>query len=96
MIERRRLNQPKSVRPFRYSNTGPHRQPGRRALLRALAAEYEFGNSLSKLYVSLLARAVVAQDPRLLRKPTHPNLIKTNALADLERCGVRVMDAAKT
>jgi hypothetical protein len=71
MVERRRANQPKRERQFRYSGTRQHGSPGRRALLRALATEYELGNSLSKLYASLLARAVVAQEPRLLRKLCH-------------------------
>lgn len=68
----------------------PFRLVGRRALLRALADEYTFGDSVSKLYVSLLARAVVKQEPGLLKKPHDPRLCKTTAQMHLERCGVEL------
>ena len=77
-------------KPFLYRDTGPHRQVGRRALLRALAEEYEFGNSIARLYVSLLARAIIAQDPKLLKKPDDPRFLKSGAIINLERCGVRL------
>ena len=67
MVERR-PNQTKSPRrPFRYIDTGPHRSPGRLALLRALAAEYEFGNSVSKLYVRYWPALLWSKMPKLLR-----------------------------
>ena len=62
-------------KPFKY--TGLHRSTGRLALLRALSSEYEFGNSLSKLYVPLLVKALVAQDAKL-----------DNEIYYLEKCGV--------
>ena len=61
-------------RPLIYTPTTSRRQVGRRALLRALSDEYRFGNSVSKLYASLLTQAVIEQDPRLLRVEQDPLL----------------------
>jgi ribosomal protein S30 len=86
----------RACHPFRYTETGPPRSVGRRALLRALASEYEHGNSVSKLYVALLARAVVEQEPRLLRPPADPRFRWTPRIRNFLECGVRVQvpDAA--
>jgi hypothetical protein len=91
MIERRRLK-PKVVRParpFRYRGPFRYREiraGGRRALLRALAAEYKHGNSLSRLYVALLARTMVEQEPKLLAEET---------LQTVLACGVKATDGAR-
>lgn len=80
---RLRLEQNKTPQPCRISrsrsrrNRGP-RLVGRTTLIRALASEYEHGNSASRLYVSLLARAVIEQDPRLLERMPY----------ELECCGI--------
>lgn len=85
-----RIRPRKSHKPFRYVN-GRYRPVSRRRLVRALASEYEFGNSLSKLYVALLTQALIDQDPTLTRKPDDQRLYKTDIVSNLERCGVRVM-----
>lgn len=86
-MERRRpyhptkMKQTRLQKPAVYTGSilGSIRTIGRRALVRALVEEYQFGNSVSKLYVSLLAQAMVAQDPKLMEKMSY----------FLGRCGVR-------
>ena len=53
----------------------------RRVLLQGLAEEHEFGNSLAKCYVSLLARTLVDQEPELMNWPAVEYY--------LQECGVR-------
>lgn len=88
MVERYRPNQ--RERQIRYRARPQSLTPGRRALLRALRAEYLRGNSVSKLYVPLLARAVVEQEPRLLQEPADERLRYSRAMADFLECGVSV------
>ena len=90
MVERLKSRKPFRYREIRYRETTSIRTVGRRSLLNALADEYEFGDSLSKLYVSLLARALVAQDPKLLKAPDDSRRVRSRAAANLERCGVRL------
>jgi hypothetical protein len=80
--ERRRLKQsPKQARkPFVYET----RSYGPLKVLRVLADEYEHGTSLTKLYVSLLAKALADQDPK----------VRTKFPYELERCGVRQTEDA--
>src|SRR5262245_48066147 len=53
-------------KPFRASR-GWANHANRRGLLTFLTTEFTQGNTLSKLYVTLLARTVIAQDPKLVR-----------------------------
>lgn len=57
-----------------------HRHHGRRALLSALQHEYRFGDSISKMYVTLLARNMVKLEPKL----------KDKCVYFLEQCGIKV------
>jgi hypothetical protein len=82
--ERRKQEEPEEP-VFRF--VGPYRRHiGRRTLIHALADEYEFGNSISRLYVSLLVRAVLEQEPQLLRKPN--NAKHPHTQRDITRCGI--------
>ena len=66
MVERRRLavrpaNRPERKRkPFRYRH--PTDPVHRRSLLRRLAEEYTYGDSVCKLYAGLLAHHLVTLD----------------------------------
>jgi hypothetical protein len=85
MVDRYRPKQRKrwpEGKPFKWRTV---RSSGRRALLRALGEEYEFGNSVSKLYVALLARAMLQQEPSLIDEAYFRN-----------RCGLDVLDSGKT
>jgi hypothetical protein len=96
MVERRRLavtpaNRPERKKPFVYTGYRHRRKIGRRALLRALADEFEFGNAVAKMYVTLLVRTILEQQPQLLRK-TDPRYYRTHAQGDAIRCGVRLKE----
>jgi hypothetical protein len=96
MLQRRRYRpastHPAGSRPTASEDSRAPRSIGRRALLRALSEEYEYGDAISKLYVALLAKAVVEQEPRLLRPPSDPRVSRTEVMRNLERCGVRPND----
>jgi hypothetical protein len=69
MVDRYRPKQRKHWpvgKPFKYRTA---RSSDRRTLLRALWEEYKFGNSVSKLYVALLARAILQQESSLTNAP---------------------------
>jgi hypothetical protein len=86
MVERYRPNRRK---PFRYLEGGLTRN----TLLRALQAEYRRGNSESKLYVALLARAVFNQEPRFIYPAGETGPVNTELLKSV---GICVPDDAKT
>jgi hypothetical protein len=76
----------KKRKPFCYKPNPPRpTYPiGRCVLLAALADEFERGASISKLYVALLARALLEQDPTLGQKyPSMVRSITDDALSDL-------------
>lgn len=62
----------KPVKPYQVKTAA------RRATIRALASEYLHGNSQSRLYVSMLVRAMVHQDPGLCWQHYE----------SLQRCGI--------
>jgi hypothetical protein len=54
---RPRISRPVTVSPF-----------NRNELVQALLAEIELGNSMTKLYATMLAREILNSDPKLARK----------------------------
>ena len=61
------------------------RTVNRVTLLRALVQEFVFGNSLSKLYVNLLARTIIDQEPELFEDCKKGKMSKAEYY--LQQCG---------
>jgi hypothetical protein len=83
MIARRHLRVPERTPRPRKPFTWREPRSSRFALLRALASEYEYGDSFSKLYVALLARHIATIDPKVRAKSGYT----------LEQCGVNLENA---
>jgi hypothetical protein len=86
MIARYHPKQNRAVEAPKRKYGGHVRLIGRSALLRALASEYQFGDSHSRLYVAMLVRSMLRQEPKLAERLPYY----------VEECGVVLKRAEDT